>query len=143
MKKLENGQLVDLTAEEVAEKQQLDQEQKTIQLNEYLIEYRYRKESGGYLYTDGNRYQTHRESRADWLGVLIQAQANPAYTVKWKHMGNEIITLDALTAVDIANKIAAHVAKCFAAEAVVKTNIGSYKSEQEIRDAFDAAYSAA
>lgn len=113
------------------------------QLTKYLAEYRYEQESGGYTYTDGNRYQTHRESRADWLGVLIQAQANPLFTVKWKHMGNEIITLDAVTAIDIATKIGEHVGKCFAAEGVVKANINSYQTQEEVRNAFDTAYAQA
>lgn len=112
-------------------------------LTKYLAEYRYEQESGGYTYTDGNRYQTHRESRADWLGVLIQAQANPLFTVKWKHMGDDLITLDAVTAIDIATKIGEHVGKCFAAEGVVKANINSYQTQEEVRNAFDTAYAQA
>ena len=105
-----------------------------------LADYRYEKEEGGYIHSDGKTYQTHRESRADWLGALIQAQSNPAFTVEWKTADGSFKTLNALDVITIATAGFAHIGKCFETEEAIRSGIDTYTTEQQIKDAFDTAY---
>lgn len=123
----ENGNLIQSTAYDNG-----------ITMEELVTAYRYEREVGGVPYL-GKTIQTDRETRANWIGILINAQSNPAYTVTWKTIDG-FVTYNAQEAIGAALAVSNHVQKCFDAEsAVLAFNPGT---EAEIIQKFEAAYNA-
>lgn len=113
------------------------------ELNDLLISQlagiRYDKEVGGVDYL-GKAIQTDRETRANWIGILISAQGDANYTVKWKTIDNSFVEYDANQAIGAALTVSGHVQKCFAAEEYVKNNIASYDDYDAVAAAFNTAF---
>jgi len=130
----------ELTQEEIAQKQVDEAASIEQKLSAVLPDYRYQRENGGVIYM-GKHIQTDRETRANWIGILINAQANPNYQVLWKTMDNSFVTYTAQQAIGAALTASAHVQKCFMAEAAV--NYEQFETEQQIKDAFETAYQGA
>jgi len=104
-----------------------------------LTAYRYEKEVSGVSYL-GKTIQTDRETRANWIGILINAQANPSYTTPWKTSDGSFVTYDSTQAIGAALAASEHVQKCFAAEQIVSENLGNYTTAEQIKTAFNKAY---
>lgn len=135
MKKLVNGELVDLTPQEIAARQAEEAANNTTALAAHLPAYRYQKENGG-ITVGGVTIQTDIATRTNLLGAKALNTS-----IKWK-TPNGFVTLTAQQISDIANAVGLHVQKCFDAEATVLEDIANYTTKQEIEDAFDTAYSA-
>ena len=132
--------LVDLTDDEITQR---DAEAVIIhaqELQDHLPAYRFEKENGG-IDVGGMTVQTDRGSRPDLIGARIKAKEDAAYTVKWK-TPNGFVTLNAATIITLADEVESHVQKCFAAEAAVQPNIDNetITTKSEIESAFDTAY---
>lgn len=80
-----------------------------------LAEHRYEVECGGTEFLT-KRIQTDRESRSNWLGILMQAQMDPNYTVEWKAADGSFVLYNAQQAMGAAFAVSNHVKKCFKAE---------------------------
>jgi hypothetical protein len=106
---------------------------------EYLPAYRYKREVGGVSYL-GKTIQTDRETRANWIGILINAQSDPAYTTPWKTADGSFVTYNAAEAIGAALAVSGHVQKCFLAEETVAESLSSYTTEAQIEEAFEEAY---
>jgi len=141
MKKLVNGELIDLTPDEIAARQAEEALNNANQLAKVLPAYRYEREVGGVTYL-GKTIQTDRETRANWIGILINAQSNPSYTTPWKTLDGSFVAYDANQAIGAALAVSGHVQKCFLAEEIVSQNIGNYTTAEQIKAAFDGAYNA-
>ena len=134
--KLVNGVLVPLTPQDIAARQVEEQQFHRTSIKKALDQYRWEKEVGGIEYL-GKRIQTDRETRANWIGVLINAQNDPNYTVTWKTMDG-FTTYNAQEAIGAALTASAHVQKCFKAEASIDPE--NYNSISDLKLAFDEAY---
>lgn len=136
--KLVNGEPVPMTAQEIAIRQAEEAAWHASQLAKYIPEYRYKREVGGVEYL-GKMIQTDRETRANWIGILINAQSNPAYTVRWKTIDGSFVEYDSIQAQSAALAVSSHVQKCFDAEDAIKGQ--SFETYEQIEAAFEAAYS--
>ncbi len=104
-----------------------------------LAAYRYQQENAGVMH-DGRRLQTHRDARADWIGVYIQASVNPSYTVQWKTMDGTFTDFNAEEAKTAALAVQAHVQKCFLAEAAVLAYADTLTTAEQVTTAFDTEF---
>lgn len=104
-----------------------------------LSDYRYLIEVGGVQYL-GKIIQTDRETRANWIGILIQAQSNPDYTVDWKTSDGSFVTYSANQSIQAALTVSAHVQKSFDAEKSVALVLDQYDSTAQIKSAFDSTF---
>lgn len=106
-----------------------------------LAAYRYEKEVGGVSYL-GKTIQTDRETRANWIGILINAQGNASYTTPWKTADGSFVTYNAEQAIGAALTVSVHVQNCFLAEEAVTQDLENYTTAEQIKTAFDEAYNA-
>lgn len=104
-----------------------------------LAAYRFEKEVGGVSYL-GKTIQTDRETRANWIGILINAQGNPSYTTPWKTADGSFVTYDATQSIGAALAVSGHVQNCFLAEEAVTQDLENYTTAEQIKTAFDTAY---
>jgi hypothetical protein len=136
--KLVNGEVVPMTEQEIAERQAEEAQARDNALNGYLPQYRFKREVGGVLYL-GKTIQTDRETRANWIGILINAQANANYTVAWKTSDGSFAEYDASEAIGAALAVSDHVQKCFDAEAEMAGQ--TFLSQTDVETAFENYYS--
>ena len=105
----------------------------------HLADYRWRKETGGLDLTTGIRVRTDRTSQSQMTSSLTAlAEGMVAEPVMWKAESGWV----AWTRADLvaaATEVAAHVAKCFAAEEVVALEVAEDPTI-DVEAAFDAAY---
>ena len=137
MQKLVNGELVDLSQDEINERQADDSLYQEAKVAKHITDYRYQREVAGVSYL-GKTIQTDRESRANWIGILINAQANPAYTVAWKTSDGSFAHYDANEAIGAALAVSDHVKKCFDAEE--KMTGQTFLSQEDVETAFENHY---
>ena len=104
-----------------------------VSASDYLAAYRYEKENAG-ITLNGVTILTDLGTRTNLLGAKELGTS-----ISWK-TPNGFVVLTAQQVSDIATAVGMHVQKCFNAEATVQANIGNYTTEQQIKDAFDAAY---
>lgn len=81
--------------------------------------FRYQIEVGGVVVAN-NKYSTDRESQTKYTAVAvdIQQQANlDAWSIAWKTMNNEFVTLNANQMTQVINSVRGHVQHCFNKEA--------------------------
>ncbi len=138
MKKYVSGILVDMTPEEIAARQVEEAAWLQNKIQTRLPAYRYEKEIGG-ISLNGINIQTDRESRSILTGAYIRAKEDNTYTVRWK-TADGFVTLNAGQIIAISDAVAAHVQKCYAAEADVAADILSFTSVAEVEAAFDQSY---
>ena len=138
MQKLVNGELVALTQDEINERQADEGLYQASKVAKHIIDYRYQREVGGVSYL-GKTIQTDRESRANWIGMLINAQSNANYTVAWKTSDGSFAEYDASEAIGAALAVSAHVQKCFDAEAEMAGQ--TFLSQTDVETAFENYYS--
>ena len=124
-----------MTQEEITARQAEEAAWAVSRLAAVLPAYRYERENGG-LTINGVTIPTDIATRTNLLGAKELGTS-----IQWKTV-NGFVTLTAQQISDIATAVGQHVQKCFSAEATVQANIGNYTTEQQIMDAFDAAYSA-
>ena len=98
---------------------------------------RYAKEVGGITVGDVE-IQTDRDSRANLTAAYVLAAQDSEFTVIWK-ASNGFVTLNAAQIVGIAQAVANHVKKCFAAEQAVTENLENLEADQ-LQEEFEAAY---
>lgn len=100
-----------------------------------LAAYRYKRENEG-VTINGVAIPTDIATR-----INLKGYEGDLEDVDWKTKNGFVtLTPEQVTAIGVA--VRAHVKKCFSAEATVLPNIGNYTTEQQIKDAFDAAYAA-
>lgn len=138
MQKLVNGQLIDLTPAEIAQHEADSAAWRQATIASHLPAYRYAKETGG-ITVNGVHIQTDRETRSTLLGARVMAVADNSYTVQWK-TPEGFVTLNAAQIIAISNAVAAHVQKCYAAEATVLPTLDTLQNVTEVETAFDTAY---
>lgn len=92
-----------------------------------LAEYRYKKETGGFL-LNGLFVSTDDRAKTLLIGARIEAveaiENNQSYSINWK-TENGFITLDATTIISISNVVRAFVQGCFDKEKTHTENIQS------------------
>lgn len=111
------------------------------QLTAYAASLRYAKETGG-ITVAGVPVATDRASQGMIDRAYSMATRDPSFTTRWKGAsGGFGAVLDAPTIIAVATAVGAHVAGCFAREAVVADAIasGTLKTPADIDAAFDAA----
>jgi len=103
---------------------QLDQErQQAIEKKvKDLAAYRYQKETGG-ISINGFQMYTDRDTQGKIQSAAIRAEKDPEFTVQWKTMDGNFITLDASTIIEIGNAVFDHVQACYAREAELQLEI--------------------
>jgi hypothetical protein len=131
--KLVNGVVVAMTQEEITARQAEEAAWASAKLAAVLPAYRYEQENAG-ITLNGVTILTDLGTRTNLLGAKELATS-----ISWK-TPNGFVVLTAQQVSDIATAVGVHVQKCFSAEATVQANIGNYTTEQQIKDAFDAAY---
>ena len=112
-------------------------------LTDRLANLRWQRETGGISLPDGTPVRTDRNTQTQLTGAVVQAQAGVLTEVRWK-LENGFVTLTAAQLLGIATAVAAHVARCFAAEEVVTTAITAAETTEALKDinlveAFEAA----
>lgn len=135
MKKLVNGELVDLTQEEIDARNAEQSAGEAKAITDRIKAYRREKENGG-ITVSNVTVQTDVESRASLLGAV---QLNTS--IDWK-TDTGFVTLTAAQISAIATAVGQHVQKCFSAEKTVTEahEQTPYESIQAIETAFDNAY---
>lgn len=118
MKKIVNGELVDLTPEEVAA---LTAPPSKDALLAYSADIRWRQETSG-IAINGAVIDTGRESQAMINGAFALAKDDPAAVIQFK-AATGFVSLDSATMVGIARAVGAYVQACFAKEAGVAADI--------------------
>lgn len=119
--------------------------QQVLQLGELvddLINYsankRWETETQGILTSLGFGVLTDRESQSMINGAFSFVQSNPDRIVHWKTSPTEFTELDKSQVEQLANDVAEHVQKCFAAERLVNERIvnGAITDAEQIDVAF-------
>jgi len=135
MKKLVNGELVDLTQAEITARNAEQATSNAQAIEDHIKTYRREKENGG-ITVSGVTVQTDSESRANILGAK---ELNIG--IDWK-TDNGFVTLTAAQIAALATAVGTHVQKCFSAEKTVSTAhaVTPYTSIDAVETAFDNAY---
>lgn len=135
MKKLVNGELVDLTQEEIAARNAEQSATEAQAITARIQAYRREKENGG-ITVSGVTVQTDVESRASLLGAK-----ELGVSIDWKTDAG-FVTLTATQISAIATAVGTHVQKCFSAEKTVTEAHAAtpYTSISAVETAFDNAY---
>jgi hypothetical protein len=109
----------------------------------HLSAYYFEKLNGG-ITVNGVFIATGPEDRNLIGGAVTRAvvQNNDALAHPYYPTGGGSVSLTNAQYKTLGLAIAEHVQKCLDAEATVQAAIGNYTTEQQIKDAFDAAYSA-
>jgi hypothetical protein len=136
MQKLVNGELVDLTQEEIAARNAETTATEAKAITDHIKAYRRAKENGG-ITVSGVTVQTDTESRTNLNGAVALNTS-----IDWKTDAG-FVTLTAAQISAIATAVGQHVQKCFSAEkAVTEAHaITPFPSKASIEEAFDVAYS--
>lgn len=129
-------QYIDLTPEETTARQAEEAAFLTKRITDALPAYRYEIENGG-IAIGGISIQTDQFTRTNLIGARIRATEDPTYSVKWKTTAG-FVTLDASAIVAVADAVAAHVQKCFDAEAAITGQ--TFDTINAMKAAFDEAY---
>lgn len=93
-----------------------------------LADVRWSYESKGIVY-NGAIYATDTQSRINYIGALLQAQANPAFTVLWKAVLNDsnhtptFVELNATDVLTIVSNGMAYISQCFIREDALRLEI--------------------
>lgn len=116
--------------------------QETLRLRdpvEKLADYRWRRETGGLTLSTGPIIATSRESQSQMTGTVVAMKEGlVAEPVQWKAESGWVpMTLQQMFAASA--EVAAHVARCFAAEGMVLADLES-DPDLDVEAAFDAAY---
>lgn len=138
MKKLLNGSPVDMTPQEVADfnaRQAAFDAGATQRLLNALAAHRYKIETGGTI-VNGMAVATDDRAKLMLNGARNAALADEEFVTKWK-TPQGFITLSAAQIIALSDAVAAHVNKCFMAEATVAANVASYDTDAEIIAAFN------
>lgn len=116
MKKLVDGQLLDLTPAEQAEydARHSDVAARKLARQDELAALRYAKEVGG-ITLGGQSVATDRQTVAQLTSAWSLAQQNPSVTIEWKRE-NGWFTHTAATLAATLGAVGAHVEACFANE---------------------------
>lgn len=135
MKKLVDGQLVDLTQEEINARNLEVAESDAKTITDHIKLYRRSKVDGG-ITVNSVAVRTDLESRNALLGAVQLNQS-----INWK-TDNGFVELTAEQLSAIATAVGLHVQKCFDAEKVVTLahEANPYASKADIEGAFDNAY---
>lgn len=106
-------------------------------LTAFAASKRWQVEVGGIM-VGGVPVATDDRSKIMIIGARAAAVADANFTTQWKAVSGDFITLDAATIIAISDAVLAHVAACFAAEAIVLAAIeaGTITTTAEI-DAAD------
>lgn len=129
MQKMVNGQLVDLTPEEIVARQADEAATQNAAIVDHLPAYRWQKETGG-IALNGVTVQTDVQSRTNMLGAKALGIG-----IKWKTPSG-FVDLSAEQVAAIAEAVGLHVQKCFAAEAALSGQ--SFESIAALEAAFNA-----
>ena len=135
MKKLVNGELVDLTQAEIDARNAEASATEAKAITDHIKIYRRTKENGG-ITVSGVTIQTDTETRASLLGAV---QLNTS--IDWKTDAG-FVTLTAAQIAGIATAVGEHIQKCFSAEKAVSEAHAQtpYTSIAAIETALDNAY---
>lgn len=98
-----------------------------------LAERRWRAETGGVV-IGGTLLPTDEKSEVKITGARLAAEANPAYTVRWKVAPGQFVTFDATAVIALSNTVRAHIQACFDNEDAISALINA----AETNDAVDA-----
>ena len=100
-----------------------------------LASIRWSYESLGIIY-NGHVYETDERSRVNYLGALIQAQVNPAYTVVWKTKTEDnvsaFVQLNATDIVNITQFGTDYISNCFTNESMKLSEIDACLNLEEL-----------
>lgn len=130
MKKLVNGELVDLTPEEITARQAEEAATQAASIQAHLAAYRWQKETGG-ITINGITVQTDAISRANLLGAK-----ELGIGIKWKTPSG-FVDLTAQQVEAIAIAVGTHIQKCYAAEAALSGQ--TFESIEALETAFNQA----
>lgn len=135
MKKLVNGQLVDLTQAEIDARNAETTTTEASAITAHIKAYRRTRETEG-MTVSGVTVQTDVESRASLLGAVQLGTS-----IDWK-TDSGFVTLTASQISAIASAVGQHVQKCFSAEKTVSdAHLQTpYTSKQAVETAFNNAY---
>jgi len=117
--RLVDGELVDLTPEEIAE---LNAAPTRAELIAYAADVRWRKETGG-IALGGVPVATDDRSKQMIMCARIAADASTDFTTPWVGTDGQVYPLSAVQVIAISNAVLAHVSVCFAIFASVKNEI--------------------
>lgn len=129
--KLVNGEIVPMTAQEIAERQAEEAAANSARLEAHLPAYRYKRENEG-ITVSGVTIPTDIATRTNLLGAK-----GLNTSIKWK-TASGFVLLSAEQISAIATAVGQHVQKCFDAESEVDAS--QYTTTEQIEAAFDAAY---
>lgn len=141
MKKLVNGELVDLTPQEITAREAEEALSNSKQLEKFLPAYRFEREVGGFQVL-GLTIPSDEKTERRIIGARVKAEANPSYVIQdWTTDGGlTSTTLTAEMIIAISDAFDAHIQKCFTAMVSVRENISNYTTAEQIKTAFDTAY---
>jgi hypothetical protein len=100
-----------------------------------LAERRWRAEIGGVV-IGGVLLPTDETIQVKITGARLAAEADPAYTVRWKVGPGAFVTFDAPTVIGLSNTIRAHIQACFDNEDAISALIDAATSNDAV-DAVD------
>jgi len=131
--KIEGGNIVEFTAQEIADQQSALQQS----LPDMLKQHRDLTVNGG-ITINGMQIETDLATRTSLIAVRTKAKEDSKYTVQWK-LNTGFVTLDASTCILIADMVLDHVQKAFSAENTVLTqhDTTAYDSWGNMKQAFD------
>lgn len=141
MKKLVNGQLVDLTQAEIDARNAEQLSETTQAVTAHIKAYRKQREGGGFAF-GGLTIATDEKTERRIMGAYVQATANASYNIAEWGTDDGFIALSNAQIIAIGDAFNYHLTKCFAAQATVETAhaVTPYTTITEIETAFDNAY---
>lgn len=139
--KLVNGEIVQMSEAEIAGRQAEEAAYAAGKLAKVLPAYRDQKINGG-ITVSGVFIATAESDRTLINGAVTRAllDANDTKTYPYYPTGGGTVTLTNAQYKAIGAAIAAHVQKCL--DVSESLDVSNYTTEQQIKDAFDAAYNA-
>ncbi len=111
MKKIVNGEYVDLTPEEIAELTPTLEQAKALKLGA-LADQRWSVEVGG-MVMDGLPIATDRATASILTAAYVTAKEDPDYSLRFKLGQGQFTTLTASTIIAIATLVRLHIQACF------------------------------
>lgn len=136
-----SGIEIEMTPDEIAERQQEESLNESRIISQHLSAYRFKKENGGIVF-NGIPIKTDDRSKLLINGAVNDAilANDPDATRKFK-TSTGWVTVTNAQIILIGQMVSAHVQKCFNVEASLENT--TFETIQELEAAYEAAYAAA
>ncbi len=141
MKRMVNGELIDMTLAEVNAREAEEDADLLDTLDQHLQDCCRNKELGGFTIM-GITIPSDEKTERRIIGARVKAESDPNYVIQdWTTDGGlTSTTLTAEMIIAISDAFDTHVQKCFSAKVAVKKNLRFYNTAAQVSAVYDQTY---